>query len=83
MIFNVFGPVWLWLSYPIKAVSVSHTGNLASRMNSKRYDIINSDKFKYIFGDDIQLVTNTKSALYDNRGGELYSMNRVAFTGYG
>lgn len=83
MIFNVFGPVWLWLSYPIKAVSVSHTGNLASRMNSKRYDIINSDKFKYIFGDDIQLVTNTKSALYDNRGGELYSMNRDAFTGYG
>lgn len=82
MIFNVLGPVWLWLSYPIKAVSISHTGALASQMNSKRHSIINSDKFREIF-DDITLIANTASFLKDGRGGELYSLNRNAFTGYG
>lgn len=83
MIFNVFGPVWLWLSYPVKAVSISHTGGLASEMNSKRYAIINSELFKEIFEDEILLVTNTSGFLKDLRGGELRSLNRNAFTGYG
>lgn len=82
MIFNVFGPVWLWLSYPIKAVSISHTGALAGQMNSKRYSIINSEKFQ-IFFPEIKLVTNSTSFLKDDRGGELYSLNRNSFTGYG
>ena len=54
MIFNVFGPVWLWLSYPVKAVSISHTGALAGQMNSKRYSIINSEKFQSFFPEIIQ-----------------------------
>lgn len=82
MIFNVFGPVWLWLSAPIKAVSISHTGGLAAEMNSKRYMIINSEKFKFFFSD-IFLVSNTGSYLKDVRGGELRSLNKNAFTGYG
>ena len=82
MIFNVFGPVWLWLSAPIKAVSISHTGGLAGEMNSKRYMIINSDKFKFFFSD-IFLVSNTSSFLKDVRGGELRILNKNAFTGYG
>lgn len=82
MIFNVFGPVWLWLSYPIKAVSISHTGGLAGQMNSKRYAIINSEKFQELFSD-IHLLTNSAGFLKDTRGGELYSLNRNAFTGYG
>lgn len=82
MIFNVFGPVWLWLSHPIKAVSISHTGGLAGQMNSKRYAIINSEKFKFFFSD-IALTVNTAGFLKDSRGGELYSLNRNAFTGYG
>lgn len=82
MVFNVFGAVWLWILHPIKAVSVSHTGALARQMNSKRHSIINSPYFKEIFSD-INLVTNTTSFLKDNRGGELYSINRNAFTGYG
>lgn len=82
MIFNVFGPVWLWLSAPIKAVSISHTGGLAGEMNSKRYMIINSEKFKFFFSD-IFLVSNTGSYLKDVRGGELRSLNKNAFTGYG
>lgn len=83
MIFNVFGPVWLWLSHPIKAVSISHTGGLAGQMNSKRYAIINSELFKFLFGDEIKLLTNSAGFLKDIRGGELYSLNRNAFTGYG
>ena len=82
MIFNVFGPVWLWLSYPIKAVSISHTAALATQMNEKRYSIINSDEFKYYF-PEIHLTINSKTFLKEERGGELYSINRNAFTGYG
>lgn len=82
MIFNVFGPLWLWLSYPIKAVSISHTGSLANEMNSKRYAIINSEEFKFFF-PDICLLSNTSNFLKDTRGGELRSLNRNAFTGYG
>ena len=80
--FNVLGPVWLWLSYPIKAVSISHTAGLAGQMNSKRQAIINSEKFKELF-TDISLVSNSNTFLKDSRGGELYSLNRNAFTGYG
>ncbi len=82
MIFNVMGPVWLWLSHPIKAVSISHTAGLATQMNTKRQAIINSDKFKELF-TDVTLTTNTATFLKDSRGGELYSLNRNAFTGYG
>lgn len=82
LIFNVMGPVWLWLSHPIKGVSVSHTGALAAQMNSKRYAIVNSDKFKELF-PEIHIVVNTSTFIKDSRGGELYSINRNAFTGYG
>ena len=44
--------------------------------------IINSEKFKELF-DDIYLTDNSKGFLKDSRGGELYSINRNAFTGYG
>ena len=82
-IFNVFGPTWLWLSNPIKAVSISHTNGLSTDMNSQRHKIINSEKFKELFGDEIKLITNTSDYLKDNRGGELRSLNRNNFTGYG
>lgn len=82
MIFNVLGPIWLWILHPIKAVSVSHTGQLASQMNSKRQAVINSPYFREMF-PEIILVTNTTTQLKDSRGGELYSINRNAFTGYG
>lgn len=82
MIFNVLGPVWLWLSHPIKAVSISHTAGLAGQMNTKRQAIINSEKFKELF-TDITLMSNSATFLKDTRGGELYSLNRNAFTGYG
>lgn len=83
MIFNVLGPVWLWVNSPIKAASVSHTTGLAGEMNGKRIKILNSDKFKYFFGDEVWLATNSRGKLIDTRGGELYSIARESFTGHG
>lgn len=82
-IFNVAGPVWLWLTTPIKAASISHTFGLSKDMNSKRQKLINSEKFQFFFGEDFTLISNTVDALKDNRGGELYSKNRDSLTGYG
>lgn len=83
MIFNVFGPVWLWLTTPIKAASISHTNGLASSMNAKRIKILNSAKFRYFFQDEVWLSTNARGTLVDTRGGELYSMPRETMTGFG
>lgn len=82
LIFNVFGPVWLWLTSPIKAASISHTTGLASSMNRKRHSILNSDLFHFFF-PEIELTTNAKGLLIDSRSGELYSVCRNSFTGYG
>lgn len=82
MIFNVIGPTWASTNYPVKAVSISHTEGLAKKMNEKRQKIINSQKFSEIF-DYIKLVQNSATSLIDSRGGELYSQNRNAMTGYG
>ena len=83
MIFNVFGPVWLWTLYPVKCVSVSHTEGLAVNMNLKRKMLINSERFKELYSEEIILSSNSNSFLKDTRGGELYSSNRNALTGYG
>lgn len=83
MIFNVLGPVWNWLNSPVRVASVSHTGGLASKMNTRRQKIISSELFQSLYGNEITLETNSKSLLVDQRGGELYSINRNAFTGYG
>lgn len=83
MIFNVMGPVWLWVNHPIKAASVSHTTGLAGSMNSKRVKILNSEKFRYFFEDEVWLDTNAHGKLVDTRGGELYSIARESFTGFG
>jgi hypothetical protein len=82
MAFNVMGPVWLWLNEPVKAASISHTFDLAKDMNSKRQLLINSEKFRYYFGDEFRLVSNTVDTLKDDRGGELYSQNRDSMTGF-
>lgn len=82
MIFNVLAGVWIWLNEPIKLASVSHTRNLASKMNVKRQAILNSDRFRFFF-PEIELVTNSSDTLVDKRGAELYSMNRNSLTGYG
>lgn len=82
MIFNVMGATWLWTYYPVKCVSISHTGELAKKMNEGRYSIVNSNLYKELY-PEIEIVQNTKESIIDNRGGELYSQNRSALTGYG
>lgn len=82
MVFNVLGPVWLWINSPVKVVSISHTEGLAKKMNEKRQKIINSERFKDLF-NYIILTQNSATSLIDSRGGELYSQNRNAMTGYG
>lgn len=82
MIFNVMGATWIWTLVPIKAVSISHTFDLAKTMNEGRYAIVNSNKFKSLY-PEISIVANTKDSIIDNRGGQLYSQNRNALTGYG
>lgn len=93
-IFNKCGPTWLWTRVPVKVASVSHTKDLAREMNSARHDIINSLKFKELYPEFV-LDTNSKEIVKDsfrgyneqgeelNHGGELYAINRNAFTGYG
>ena len=82
MIFNVLGPLWLWTYHPIKAASISHTGGLAKRMNMKRQAVINSELYQELY-TDILLTADSNTYVIDDRGGELYSLNRDAFTGYG
>lgn len=82
-IFNVAGPVWLWLTYPIEAASISHTFDLSKEMNGKRQKLINSEKFQFFFGTDFYLISNTVDCLKDDRGGKLYSKTRDSMTGFG
>lgn len=82
MILNVLGGVWMWINSPIKLASISHTADLAGTMNQKRQKILNSERFKFFF-PEIVLEQNTAFSLKDSRGGELYSLNRNAMTGYG
>ena len=82
MIFNVLAGVWILLNEPIKLASVSHTADLAGKMNAKRQAILNSERFKFFF-PEIELKTNSTFTLIDKRGAELYSMNRNSLIGYG
>ena len=82
MILNVLAGVWIWLSAPIKLASISHTGGLATSMNTKRQKILNSERFKFFF-PEIELVTDSSHQLTDKRGAELYSISRSAALGYG
>lgn len=82
MILNILAGVWIMVNQPIKLASISHTADLAGKMNSKRQLILNSERFKFFF-PEFELVTNSAFTLVDKRGGELYSINRNALTGYG
>lgn len=82
MILNILAGVWIEINEPVKLASISHTSNLAGKMNAKRQLILNSERFKFFF-PEFELVTNSAFSLIDKRGGELYSINRNALTGYG
>lgn len=82
LIFNVFGPAWLFTITSVKVASVSHTRGLSSAMNRNRQKIINSPLYKELF-PEIWLTKDQGDTLEGNHLGELYSINMEAFTGYG
>lgn len=81
-LFNVLCPTWLFINDPIKVASVSHSQDLAGKMNAKRQKLLNSEKFKFFF-PEISLTTNTTFSLTDNRNGEMYSIPKNSITGMG
>lgn len=83
MIFNVLGPVWLLTNAPVKCASISHNFDLSKTANRKRQRILSSDKWKYYFGDEFTFTSSREDTIVDSRGGELYSKNRDAMTGFG
>lgn len=83
MIFNVLGPTWLWIFFPITAVTVSHNTSLAGDANSKRARLIHSDEFQELYGNDIHLVSESRGACKTEEGGDLRSQARESFTGFG
>ncbi|XWT55867.1 hypothetical protein V2P50_03170 [Mesomycoplasma hyorhinis] len=81
IIFNVFGPLWLWTIAPIKAISIAHNKSLALQIQSKWESIINSLPFQRSFYD-IKLTANSTTVLKNNKGRVLYSIDHNAFTDY-
>jgi len=66
-------PVWLWLIDPtIIILSGSHNITLATKNSRKSRDVIESEKFYYLFGDEIKLRDdqNTVTHYANQKGGE-------------
>jgi len=83
IIFNVFGPTWLWLFYPVIATTVSHTTGLAADAHGKRCKLIHSQEFQELYGDIIHLTSEAKGACKTEEGGDLRCQARESFTGFG
>ena len=79
---NVILSVWGNTICPFQVASVSHVSGLSTTMNTDRQRILNSDLYKYYF-PEIELVENTKSKLFLNTNGELYSVAAGSMTGFG
>ena len=82
LVFNVFGPTWLFTIRPVKVASVSHTRGLSAEMNRNRQKIIKSQLYQKYF-PEIWLTKDQGELMEGNHLGELYSINMSAFTGYG
>lgn len=73
LVFNVFGPTWLFTLFPVKAASVSYNQTLSSEMNQKRQRILSSEKYKRLF-PEIVLTQNQMTKIIGAHNGELYSV---------
>ena len=84
-IMNVLGPVWAVTNSPISLASVSHTSTLSTDMTMKKQKLLNSEKYKYYFGEDpnLKLTTNSATKLQLKSGAQLYSVCQTSFTGFG
>ena len=79
---NVILSVWGNTICPFQVASVSHVSGLSTTMNTDRQRILNSDLYKKYF-PEIELTENTKSKLFLNTNGELYSVAAGSMTGFG
>lgn len=82
MILNVELPTWLTTVSRLQVASVSHVMALSSKMNTKRQRILNSNKYKSVFGK-VRLLENTKSDLLLDTGSQMYSVPLGTMTGFG
>lgn len=84
-IMNVLGPVWTIINTPVTITSVSHSIGLSGEMVQKKQKLLNSEKYKYYFYDDIskRLAKNSAICLELRNGGKTYSVSMDKFTGFG
>lgn len=84
-IMNVLGPVWTIINTPVTITSVSHSKDLSSEMVMKKQKLLNSEKYKYYFDEDInrRLAKNSATCLELRNGGKTYSVAMDKFTGFG
>lgn len=82
MYLNVELPTWLATVARLQVASVSHVAHLSGSMNTKRQRILNSDKYKNVFGQ-VKLIENTKTKLLLDTGSEMYSVPLGTMTGFG
>jgi len=84
-VMNVLGPVWTIINTPVTVTSVSHSLNLSGEMVQKKQKLLNSDKYKYYFEEDInrRLAKNSATCLELMNGGKTYSVAMDKFTGFG
>jgi len=84
-IMNILGPVWTIINTPVTVTSVSHSLNLSGEMVQKKQKLLNSEKYKYYFGDDLprKLAKNSATCLQLRNGGKTYSVAMDKFTGFG
>ena len=84
-VLGVCGPVWAAINVPISVASVSHTSRLSAETNEKRLKLLQSEKFRYYYGDEYDLRLSKQSAtsirLY--KGSQLFSICQSSFTGFG
>ncbi|MEG1565348.1 MAG: LAGLIDADG family homing endonuclease [Bacilli bacterium] len=84
-IMNILGPSWTIINTPVTVTSVSHSKNLSGEMIIKKQKLFNSEKYKYYFGNEINLglSKNTADCLELRNGGKTYSVAMDKFTGFG
>ena len=61
-IFSIMLPVWLWIRDPsMRIITSSHTGTLSNRFAKRSREIIRSEKFKELFGDEFEILKSADS----------------------
>lgn len=84
-VIGVCGPVWAGINTPMSVATVSHNSKLSSETNEKRLKLLQSEKFKYYFKDDVGLRLSKQSATNIRlvNGAQMYAVCQTSFTGFG